>query len=86
MNETNDNEIIILCKRNTITDTQKELLKKGLSFVPKPKDTNITNYIQTCANSSKNSEEHSLHTPIKKRDKKQKTLTQYDQHVSHRNT
>ena len=41
MNETNDNEIIILCKRNTITDTQKELLKKGLSFVPKPKDTNI---------------------------------------------
>ena len=41
MNETNDNEIIILCKRNTITDIQKELLKKGLSFVPKPKDKNI---------------------------------------------
>ena len=41
MNEKNDNEIIILRKRNTITDTQKELLKKVLSFVPKPKDTNI---------------------------------------------
>ena len=49
MNETNDNEIIILCKRNTITDTQKELLKKGLSFVPKPKDTNINQlYTDLC--------------------------------------
>ena len=49
MNETNDNEIIILCKRNTISDTQKELLKKGLSFVPKPKDTNINQlYTDLC--------------------------------------
>lgn len=49
MNETNNSEIIILCKRNTITDTQKELLKKGLSFVPKPKDSNINQlYTDLC--------------------------------------
>ena len=36
-NNTDDNELVILAKQTKLTDTQKNILRKGLSFIPKPK-------------------------------------------------
>ena len=36
-----DNALVILSKQTTLSETQKNLLRKGLTFVPKPKTLSI---------------------------------------------
>ena len=39
----NHNQELVILSKQTLTETQKEALKKGLSFIPKPKKLNIQN-------------------------------------------
>ena len=41
MNNGNDNALVILAKQTTLTETQKNVLRKGLKFIPKPKQLPI---------------------------------------------
>lgn len=71
MNETNASEIII---HNTITNTQKELLKKTLSFVPKPKEINLNQlYTDLCQFIQKLRRTFSTHSNQKKKQQTKNT-------------
>ena len=37
----NDNQELVILSKQTPTQTQRDVLKKGLSFIPKPKKLNI---------------------------------------------
>ena len=37
----NDNQELVILTKQTLTQAQKDVLKKGLSFIPKPKKLNI---------------------------------------------
>ena len=41
MNDRNDDALVILAKQTTLTETQKSVLRKGLKFIPKPKQLPI---------------------------------------------
>ena len=34
-----DNQELVILSKQTLTQTQKDILRKGLSFIPKPKKT-----------------------------------------------
>ena len=40
-NTQNDNQELVILSKQTLTQCQKEVLRKGLSFIPKPKKLNI---------------------------------------------
>ena len=40
-NNRNDDALVILAKQTTLTETQKNVLRKGLKFIPKPKQLPI---------------------------------------------
>ena len=40
-NQNNDDALVILAKHTTLTEAQKCVLKKGLTFIPKPKQLPI---------------------------------------------
>ena len=41
INDKNDDALVILAKQTTLTETQKNVLRKGLKFIPKPKQLSI---------------------------------------------
>lgn len=41
INDINDDTLVILAKQTTLTEAQKNVLKKGLKFIPKPKQLPI---------------------------------------------
>ena len=50
INDENDDALVILAQQTTLTETQKNVLRKGLKFVPKPKQLPIQtlhSYIKT---------------------------------------
>ena len=40
-NNPHDNQELVILSKQTLSETQKDILRKGLNFIPKPKKLNI---------------------------------------------